>query len=150
MQMESIDPDDLIGATKYGSGWRFFVGTVAEWILDYASYDPVPDPAYKEVVFRENLLVVSEDNAAQFLEAMAKYELSLPELRQFIQKTGRYNWPLSVLVDFDNKFYVNGFTDVSLHKYLPTGWKGIEGSPLDFVPDEIQRIWETAPEQPAS
>ena len=38
--------DDLIGITKYGSHWQLVCRcTVAEWILDYASYDPAFSPS---------------------------------------------------------------------------------------------------------
>lgn len=149
MHPDSLKPNDLIGVTRYNSRWRLFAGTVAEWILDYATYDPGFDPSGSETVFRGNLLTVNEENVDQFHDAMEPYELQPSELELFMQKVGRYNWPLTVVVDFDNQFYVNGFSEISLHEYLPPGWKGIEGPPLDFVPAEIRQIWDKAPDRPS-
>lgn len=150
MHPDSLHPNDLIGVTRHGSRWRIFAGTVAEWILDYASYDPGFDPSRSEVMFRGNLLVVSEQNADQFHAAMEPYELQPSELEAFVHQVGRYNWPLSMVVSFDDKLYVNGFSEIPLHEYLPPGWSGIEGQPIDFVPPEIRQIWEMAPGIPPS
>ncbi|MBD2530317.1 hypothetical protein H6G97_12340 [Nostoc flagelliforme FACHB-838] len=142
MKPEDLDPDDLIGAVKYNSKWRFFGGTVAEWILDYASYDPDFDPSKSDVVFRNNLLKVDETNAVHFLKAMEPYELLVTDLQQLIKQEGANNWPLTTVVDFDKKTYVNGFSEIPLHQYVPTGWTGYEGYTLDYVPENIRAFWQ--------
>jgi hypothetical protein len=114
--------------------------------LDYASYDPAFDPARSRAVFRGNLLLVDKGNADRFLEAMAPFELQAPELARFLRKDGPSNWPLSVFVDFDGRFYVNGFTEIPIHEYLPPGWRGVEGSPLDFAPETIRHVWLADPD----
>lgn len=134
--------DDLIGITKYSSHWQLFAGTVAEWILDYTSYDPTFSPSGSDVVFRGNLLLVTENNASDFLAAMEPYRLSSEELRAFFKTANCCNWPLVAMVDFDAKFYVNGFSEMPLHRYVPTGWKSIEGNPLEYVPEELRSIWK--------
>ena len=141
MQPEEMDPNDLVGVVKFNGAWRFFGGTVAEWILDYASYDPGFDPSRHDTVFRSNLLTVDESHADQFLVAMAPYELDPSSLERFIRANGSRAWPLSVMVDFDDRLYVNGFAEISLQDYLPPGWRGVEGSPLAYMPAEIRRIW---------
>lgn len=148
MHPESLHPDDLLGITKHKSQWRLFAGTVAEWILDYASYDPSFDTARSEVIFRGNLLLVTEENVDGFHAAMAPYELQFSELRAYFEKVGSDNWPLMILVDFDKNLYINGFSDISLHEYIPAGWRGIEDVPLHYVPNEIRTIWETISDQP--
>jgi hypothetical protein len=37
MRPESMRPDDLIEMINHRAAWRLFAGTVAEWVLDYAS-----------------------------------------------------------------------------------------------------------------
>lgn len=141
MKREDLDPDDLIGAVKHDSNWQFFAGTVAEWILDYATYDPSFDPDKSSVTFRGNLLQVDESNAAQFCEAMKPYELTTLDLQQLVEEEGANNWPLTIVVDFTRRTYVNGFSEIPLHKYIPNTWKGHEGNPLDYVPEDIRSLW---------
>lgn len=142
MNAHSLHANDLIGITKYRSHWQLFAGTVAEWILDYASYDPTFSPSRSEVVFRGNLLIVTEDNASGFLAAMEPYELCPEDLRAFFETANCCNWPLVVMVDFDARLYVNGFSEIPLHEYVPTGWKGVEGDPLEYIPDRFRSIWK--------
>ncbi|MFN6559704.1 MAG: hypothetical protein RMY28_007840 [Nostoc sp. ChiSLP01] len=142
MKLQDLDPDDLIGAVKFNSKWRFFCGTIAEWILDYASYDPGFDPSKSDVVFRNNLLKVDETNTVHFLKAMEPYELFAKDIQQLIEEEGASNWPLTIVVDFDKKTYVNGFSEITLHQYVPTGWTGYEGNPLNYVPENIRAFWQ--------
>lgn len=141
MKPEELDPDDLIGAVRYENRWRFFGGTTAEWILDYARYDPGFDSSRSDFVFRGGLLVVSPQDAAQFCAAMAPYELSLSDVERLVALEGPANWPLSIVVDFDAQTYVNGFYDLPLHEYVPEGWNSYEGDPLNYVPHDIAGIW---------
>ncbi len=141
MKLENLDIDDLIGAVKYKDRWRFFAGTVAEWVLDYALYDPGFDPLKSNIVFRNNLLRVDEKNAPQFFEAMEQYELLLVDIQQLVKEKGANNWPLTIVVDFDGKIYINGFTEIPLHKYIPIDWKGYEDYPINYVPDQIKDCW---------
>jgi hypothetical protein len=144
MDLKDLDPDDLLGAVKHEGQWRFFAGTVAEWILDYASYDPYFDPAQTDVVFRDNLLRVDESNAAQFVKAMAPHEISPAQLSELTRRDGPTNWPLSVLIDFDEALYVNGFSEIPLHEYVPPGWTAKEDFPLRYLPDALRSLWEGA------
>jgi hypothetical protein len=141
MNLTDLDPDDLIGAVKFDSRWRFFAGTVAEWILDYSSYDPSFDPSESRVVFRNNILNVDEKNAEQFCEAMEAYELSSKDVEQLIRTEGAENWPLVIAIDFDSKTYINGFSEISLHEYAPSSWTATEDNPINYVPDTIKSLW---------
>jgi hypothetical protein len=141
MNLKDLDPDDLIGAVKYKSHWRFFAGTVGEWILNYSSYDPSFDPSKSRVTFRNNLLNVDETNAEQFCEAMEPFELSSEGIEQLVRAEGSGNWPLVIALNFDDKIFINGFSEISLHEYVPTGWTAIEDNPLDYVPDNIKSLW---------
>jgi hypothetical protein len=142
MKLEDIDSDDLIGAVKYKANWRFFICTVAEWILDYSTYDPSFSPSHSKVVFRNNLLKVDEVNVSQFLEAIQEYEISYSELEELIKKNNINDWPLQIVVDFDEMIYINGFSEIGLHEYIPSHWRGFEGLPLEFVPENIKKLWK--------
>ncbi len=143
MNIEDISPDDLIGLVKYKSEWQFFAGTVAEWIMDYKNYDPWFDPSQSDVVFRNNILVVNDDNAAAFVEAMQAYRLSAEDITTLIERDGVNDWPLVILIDFDKREYINGFGEIPLHQYIPAGWTGFEGDPLAYVPENMRSIWQT-------
>jgi hypothetical protein len=91
-------------------------------------------------VYRGNLLSVDEGNADRFLEAMAPFELQAQELARVLREDGPSDWPLSVFVDFDDRFYLNGFIEIPLHEYLPPEWRGVEGSPVDFAPETIRHV----------
>ncbi len=142
MNIDYIDPDDLIGAVRYKSKWSIFACTLAEWILDYATYDPGFDSSKSSVEFRNNLLRVDETNAVYFLEAIQEYELTISNIEELFQKDGANNWPLTIVINFDQKEYINGFSEISIHKYIPDSWNGFEGDPLNFLPSYIRQLWD--------
>lgn len=144
--------DEWLGAVCYQGKYRFFLEHTAWWILDYASYDPSSladgeDNSY----FRNGILVVDE-NAEEFLEAMKEAEILLDDLRRLVNKQHkitladeddyRGDLQLVFLVNFDEKLYVSMFFDVAYEEYVPKGWKGVFDDPLKYVPKEIQDIWE--------
>jgi len=141
MNLEALDPSDLLGAIRYKSDWRFFLCTVAEWILDYASYDPGHNTFQSQFVFRNNLFTINEENFSDFLEAIQEYELCLSDVENLLKYDGSNNWPLRIVIDFDEKLYVNGFPEIGIHKYIPSNWRGLEDLPLNFVPDHIRELW---------
>lgn len=144
--------DEWLGVVCYQGKYRFFLEYTAWWILDYASYDPSSladgeDNSY----FRNGILVVDE-NATEFLEAMKEAEISLDDLRRLINEQhqitladeddDRGDLHLFFWINFDEKLYVSMFFDVEYEKYVPKGWKGVFDDPLKYVPKEIQDIWE--------
>ena len=140
MDIFAVDIDDIIGAVRLSSRWRFYAGTVAEWILDYRSYDP-SDPSKWEHPFRNGLLVVDSSNSEAFCQAMQAYQLSEDDIRELVRLRGGNNFPLGVVVNFDEKLYVNGYSEIPLHEYVPDGWIGVEGNPYDYVPAEVRSFW---------
>lgn len=144
--------DEWLGAVCYQGKYRFFLEHNAWWILDYASYDPSSlTDSENNSYFRNGILVVDE-NAEEFLEAMKEAEISLDDLRHLVNKQHqitladeddyRGDLHLFFLVNFDEKLYVSMFFDTTYEEYVPKGWKGIFGDPLKYVPKEIQGIWE--------
>jgi hypothetical protein len=139
------DAKSLIAAIKYRSRWRFFDKLVDELILDYPSYASdftALNDLGKPETFRNNLLKVDETNAERFLIEMESDELSSQNIRELLQLGRRKDWQLSVVIDFDNKAYINGYSETPLQNYIPSHWTGYEGAPLDYVPDEIKAIWK--------
>lgn len=142
MSTKELDYDELIGAVKHKSQWRFFAGTIAEWNLDYASYDPGYDPSKSSYLFRGGLLTVDETKADAFCIAMSEHELSHDDVRSLVAEKGAEKVPLTVVVNFDEKLFVNGFYDLAIEEYVPTGWRGVFDDPLKYVPDEVRAIWQ--------
>lgn len=141
MDVNDLHPDDLIGAVHHQGNWRLFSGTVAEWILDYPRYDPGFKSVQGEAVFRNNLLRVDETNAAEFCEAMEPYELFAEDVRRLVETGEAVNWPLMVVINFDNKVFVNGFSEVPIHEYVPAGWTAYEDIASEHVPESIRALW---------
>lgn len=144
MNVYDVDPDDLIGAVKFNNRWRFYAGLVGEWILDYYLYDPeykFDDLEDGSPVFRNNLFFVDEHNADEFCKAMNPYLLSTEEVYELLKKRGAANFPLYVVVNFDEQIYVNGYSELPMHEYVPATWKSVEDSPYKYVPADIAHLW---------
>jgi hypothetical protein len=109
MNTADADINDLLGAVMCKNYWRIFLGSVAEWILDYATYDPTFDPSEWTEVFRNNLLRVDETLAEQNCSAMQPYELTPVDVKKLLREQGANYFPLAVVIDFDKKVVVNGF-----------------------------------------
>jgi hypothetical protein len=133
----------IIGAVRHQSSWKIFQAPTASWALNYLLYNPrlssFIDRNVQEVT-QSNLLEVDETNAANFLTALETYEIFPDQIRDFLEEG--YDDELSVVIDFDNKTYINTYPEVPLQNYIPSHWTVYQGSPLDYVPDEIRAIWE--------
>ena len=133
----------MIGAVKNHFQWRFFAGTIAEWILDYSSYDPSYDPKKSRAVFRNNLLQVNEGNADAFCNSMETHELFSEDILNLVSDATEDEATLTVVVDFDNTTLVNGFYDIPIEDYVPNNWTSYFGNPLEYVPEEIRFLWKS-------
>ena len=142
MNIYDIDVDDLIGAVHFAGKWRVYAGTQAEWILNYQAYDH-SDPAEWSEPFRGNLLLVDVYNADKFIQIMQPYELPSIDLAELVRQRGANNFPLSIVVDFDRRLYVNGYHEAMLQEYIPPGWTGIEDNPFNFVPVELKTFCDS-------
>ncbi len=142
--METLLQNEHLGAVKLSMKWRIFAGYIGEWILDYPSYDPEIKDAEQRSEFRGGVLIVDEKTAEQFCGAMSEHEFTLTEIEALIKQRGAENVPLTVVVDFDNKLFVNGYYDRSIEEFVPVGWQGIFGDPLQYVPAGISSLWISA------
>src|SRR5689334_7558961 len=110
---EVLTDSFLLGAVRLNERWRVYAGTLAEWTLDYPSYDPDNEPRSEEdrMSFRNGLWYVDENNAEEFCEAMQAYEIPLGVLRHWIAQKEANAVPLLMLVDFDNRLFVHGYSE---------------------------------------
>jgi hypothetical protein len=142
MSNRQLQDDDLIGAVKLQSEWRFFTGFFAEWILDYSAFDPDFNFSPEKHLFRNGLLRVDETNADKFCEAMQPYELSENQLQQIIEADDTQQTPLMFVVDFDNLTFVSSYFDYPIENYVPEGWKAYFGNTYEYVPEKLRALWE--------
>ena len=133
----------LIGAVKWRSRWRYFAGTLGEWTLDYRAYDPSYSPSVGDKSFRGGLICVDQSNADEFCVVMEPWELAPAEISVWVKQHGCDAVPLVMVVDFDKRFFVHGYSEPVEPKsdYLPNGWQGVEDAPYNHVPDAVSAPW---------
>jgi hypothetical protein len=137
--------DYLYGVTRYKSAWYLSCAPMPTWILDYFAYNPElslridPNAA---TVAKSNLLIVSETNAEKFIKEIKFYQVFPLQIQNSMRYNSEEESQLSVVIDFDNKTYINSYPEEPLQDYIPAHWTGYEGSPLDYVPDSIKSIWK--------
>ncbi len=142
MKSEDISSADIIGAVLYNGKWYIYAATIAYWILDTIKYNPTYNPSDWPYIFRNHLYQIDEYNADLYLIAMNEYELSLHELKKLIHKWGTTEYTIEIVINFDDKIYVNGFHEISVEEYIPATWLGIEDDPMEYVSEEIKQIWK--------
>jgi hypothetical protein len=143
LQNHNFDELQIIGTIRYQSKWRFFEAPIHSWVLNYLLYNPNLSPLIDlnvEEVTKNNLLEVDETNAENFLNEIETYETFPDNILDYLE--AGYDDELSVVIDFDNRVYINSYPEVPLQTYIPAHWTVYQGSPLDYVPDEIKAIWE--------
>jgi hypothetical protein len=62
--------------------------------MDYKKCDPSFSHSEEDNTFRNNILVVDENNVCKFCNAMAPCELSLVELEKLIEHEGANHFPV--------------------------------------------------------
>ena len=134
-----VEDGKLIAAIKYRGAWYFLLGTIGELILDYKRYDPEFNPREHPGIYRGDILTLDESNAARFLEVMNEHRLSMEQLLQY--KDEYPDFPVvDVLIDFDEKFYSNGYAELPLEDYVPKGWKSEVSEPRKHLPPELRSL----------
>jgi hypothetical protein len=129
--------DELFGVVKSNSEVRFYGAWLAEWILDYSSYDPSISTEGEEPL-RNGLLVVRPDQGADFCKVMRPNEIDAGEVKEYLKK--RFI-PIDFYIDFDRALFINGFHEIAIEDYVPAGWTSEENDPLQFVPDDLRALW---------
>jgi hypothetical protein len=138
-----LSADTLIGAVKWRSRWRYFAVTLGEWTFDYPTYDPDYNPSPDDTRFRGGLHRVDQSNADEFCAVMKPYELDAATIARWVKQHGRDAVPLVMVADFDDRFFVHGYTEPVEPKsnYLAPGWRGVEDDPYKHVPPEVSAPW---------
>lgn len=135
-----LETDELLGIIYWNSTFRLYGAWLADWILDYPTYDPGYDTYEEQKLFRGGLLVVRPDQGAEYCEVMRENEIDREELKEYL-KHHASRTPLDFYVDFSRALFVNGFHEVPIEDYVPAGWTGIEDEAMDYLPDDIKAFW---------
>ncbi len=121
----------------------YLLGFSADWIFDYASYNPTDDPAGWDYTFRGGLLTVLPDHGFLFLEALKGAIVPAPQLKELIETNGLGRTHPQVAANFDQGKYVSSFYDQPWEDYAGEAWEARFGDPLDLVADEMALLWRT-------
>lgn len=140
--MVHYDYNQILGMITLNGVTSFYLGEPAEWVMDYQKYDPTYNPQDWNYIFRGNILYVDENNAQSFIDTMGEYQLKEDEIESFLQEFDDEDIRPLVLIDFDQKNFVNNFYDISFEKYIPRHWKGIFDDPLKYVDKRFIKSWK--------
>lgn len=144
----TIDADEYLGAIKLKGKWYVFYELRGMWVLNHRTYHPsFQSEQYPD--WRPGLLVVNRENADEFINHLREQEkeLSIEELPRV--RTAGFEGlglpELTFVIDFDEQLFVSAFPEnLAIHEHVPEGWKGIEDAPLEYVPPELKKIWDTS------
>jgi hypothetical protein len=137
---------ELIGIEEIGivtirGAWFLLAGTHAEFILDYAGYDPDYDPT-EDAEFRSGLGTVRPDDGFAYLSALKEQVFPISDIESFIERNDADRVEPIVLIDFDNARYISGFFDLPFEDHAGEGWDATYVEDLlDHVPETIARHW---------
>lgn len=139
---ERIENDYLFGGIKLNNTVEVYLMPIAWWILNYKMYDPFYDPnAWKEA-FRDHIYNVTDDQIDKFVFSIKDDKLSLNDSVSLVNEISIEDRFLYFFVNFDEKIFINGFSDISLENYLPdNSWLGIFDSPSKYLPLELKDIF---------
>lgn len=139
---EGLDQGYELGCIHYKGEYSFYMNPSAWFVMDYARYDPeATNDKNLADYFRDGILVVDDSTAEAYLKSMQPDAISMDELRVEVLEHKDSLQPI-FLIDFDNHRYVSWYFDVDYEKYIPSGWEGVFESPLNYLPDEVRKIWE--------
>lgn len=151
LDLKNIHRDDIVGAIHVNGKWHFCLAYLADWIMDmemYSGHGPVDPREYpigspernNNFIFRNNIYTVSESNVKAYIDYLLTLEISTDNAKAIIEHNLLHaNRPL-VVIDFDKRLFINGTGEVEIHNYVPTGWVGIEGDLVEYIPDDVN-VW---------
>jgi len=124
---EKLENGYLPGCIKYMDAYNYYLMPIAYWILDNDKYDPDYDPKQWEFVFRNNIMVVHDNDIPAFFNAI---EIDRVDPQMFKAKNIR----MTIFIDFDTKLFVSSFNEIELENYLPDeSWKGLYTDPNKYI-----------------
>ncbi len=121
----------ILGCIKYKERCNLYLMPIAYWILNYKKYDPSYNPKDWDFIFRDNVLVVNDDNIDKFIKAIEvdkidSYELAKSDVNNMV-----------FYIDFDDKLFVSSFNEIEVEDYLPhSTWRGKYDSPIKYLPPQ--------------
>lgn len=130
-------PTDLIadqwrGIATYRGSTYALTGTIGDFILDMKAYDPTS--AGGGATFRLGVLTVDNDNAVLFLRALNAQQMPSGEAVARAKELGS---DLIAYIDFDSRRFVHSYYDLPLEDYVPKGWRGSLGDPVEALTHRI-------------
>ncbi len=130
------------GVVKYESSYYYAIGILADWILDYRSYDPEYDPAeWSKKSARDDYPVISPVMGRTFLESIGLRKFGTDVIPGFLSANGSDRaFPL-FFVNFDDSEYISSYHDLPLEDYAGKGWTSSYGDFFDALPDSIKKYW---------
>lgn len=82
------------------------------WVLDYKEYDGDPNEPQDETDWRYGIMQVDEKNAQAYCNALSNNELTSEQIPFVTKEIGGTQEPLSFVVNFDEKIFINGWYDI--------------------------------------
>ncbi|GAC1680782.1 MAG: hypothetical protein NVS9B9_31840 [Ktedonobacteraceae bacterium] len=136
-----VDWDYSLAAVKSKGKWRFFYDIESMFLLDYTSFEDDYSPVLGD--WRYGLLVVTQDNAEQWMAALAG-ELQIDQLAKTYWRDTNNRVPLTFVIDFDQKLWIGQMWKMDqspLQDYQPKGWLAKEDAVLNYLPPDIRKYW---------
>ena len=138
IEIRSIDHPGIV---KVQHAWFYVIGTTADFILDYPSYDPTYDPNQRPVPFRDGLLVVTPDDGFRYLHALREGVVPIDSLDELVAEYGPDRTRPQFLIDFDSATFASAFFDQTLEDEVAPGWTGSYSDPMAACPISLQGTW---------
>ncbi len=129
--MTTTDPEWVGLAVSEGKLYQLS-GSLADFILDYASYDPVFSSGPKTHSFRNGVFTLTHENVPQFLDALHARPVESQEVDRWIDAKTEENTFIA-FIDLDAKRFVHSYFDLPLEDYVPRGWKSQLSDPSAAV-----------------
>ena len=132
----------LFGCVKYKNDYQLYLMPLAYWILNCPKYDPTYDPNEWDFVFRDNVLILTDDNYEKFIQAISIDKIDLVIDDDELVSIPIERRKLHFFIDLDNKIFVNKFPDIALEEYLPDlTWQGLFNNPKIYLPSKISKLF---------
>jgi hypothetical protein len=138
---QRFEEDYLLGCIKKSGRCDIYLMPIAWWILNYKKYDPQYNPNEWKDVFRDHIYNVTDNQIENFLRSVDEDKLNTEELVILADNMPLRYRHLFFYIDFDDKLFVNGFSDIEVESYLPDeNWKGFFGVPIDYLPIDLKKL----------
>jgi hypothetical protein len=145
INLENVDRNDMFAAVRLDGQLRFYVAYQPIWIMNYTSYSgggSENDP--DDWMFRNNMCVVDDSNAHQFVDAIQEYEVGSSDIQAILDRELISVIRLPVLFDFDARLYVDGTFGDELCRFVPPGWACTEDWPMLHLSGTVY-VWPQWP-----